>query len=87
MIPATIPFGASRSANRLQAPTTAAAEPKLGLALNPGQVPATLPVGGVPLRCRLGFHSWLALGMSVSGARRRLAFSFCRHCPATRSVT
>jgi len=35
-----------------------------------------------PLRCRLGMHRWLALSLSLTGARARNGISFCRDCPA-----
>lgn len=42
----------------------------------------------VPLRCRLGFHRWLPLALSVHGrgigAGAGLSVSFCRSCPAVR---
>jgi len=44
------------------------------------------PEPGVPLRCRLGFHRWLPLALSVhgAGAGAGLSVSFCRCCPAVR---
>ena len=44
------------------------------------------PVARIPLRCRLGLHSWLALALSVPGAPSTLTAGFCRCCPAVREA-
>ena len=58
-----------------------------GFTLAPWDDPLT-PEPGVPLRCRLGFHRWLPLALSVhgagAGAGAGLSVSFCRCCPAVR---
>lgn len=65
------------------ASTPAPSPSKLGAPVQAAVVSHVDPIS-VPLRCRVGLHSWLPLAMSFSNARYRLGFSFCRHCPATR---
>ncbi|HEY7295699.1 MAG TPA: hypothetical protein VH916_11705 [Dehalococcoidia bacterium] len=44
-----------------------------------------VPVEPTPrLRCRLGFHRWLPLALSVHGAGAGLFVAFCRDCPQVR---
>ena len=44
------------------------------------------PAARVPLRCRLGLHSWLSLALSVPGSSSSLSAAFCRCCPAVREA-
>jgi hypothetical protein len=39
-----------------------------------------------PLRCRLGWHTWLPLEVSLRSARYGLTVQFCRSCSAERYV-
>jgi len=52
------------------------AQPVAGEAASVSDVSASL-------RCRLGFHRWLPLALSVPGAATGCSVSFCRSCPAT----
>src|SRR5579883_1864367 len=74
-VPGAVRFGEVRSGRPAAA----------GVASRPLLTEAVLPAAeplGTPLRCRLGFHSWVTLALSLAGARVQRSAAFCRHCPA-----
>jgi hypothetical protein len=77
-----MPVLPSAPADPLIAPVSPAAGP---LAERGWGEPETPPVH-VPLRCRLGLHSWLSLALSVPGSPAGLSAAFCRCCPAVRQA-
>ncbi|MHB8576652.1 MAG: hypothetical protein ACYDCQ_15115 [Dehalococcoidia bacterium] len=86
-VPATATAGrtVARLPELLELPELPGHQPRPGQAHAADLVaPALIEALGTPLRCRLGFHSWVPVGMSLPYARISLSTGFCRCCPALR---